>query len=159
MPEFELPRLDELPADWFLLLLRVLFAFLLYFFLYQLIRVQSRELIALATATAPRGDPERSVLGRLTMLDGGESDLGPGTVFVLGPASTVGRRSDCTVEIDEPFVSAEHAELIHEHGSWWVRDLGSTNGTFVNGQPVRVPTGIQTGDVVQFGRVKLQLVL
>ncbi len=157
MPDLELPNWSGLPADWFLLLLRVLFAFLLYFFLYQIVRVQLRELIAIGTlGTAPQ-EPARSVVGRLTMLDGGESGLGQGTVFVLHPTSLVGRRPECTVEIDEPFVSAEHAELIHERGTWWVRDLGSTNGTFVNGQPVRVPTGVQAGDVVQFGRVKLQL--
>ena len=44
--------LTDLPFDWFILLLRVLFIFLLYFFLYQIVRVTSRELISIATATA-----------------------------------------------------------------------------------------------------------
>jgi pSer/pThr/pTyr-binding forkhead associated (FHA) protein len=76
----------------------------------------------------------------------------------LQPVTTVGRHPDSTIAIDEPFVSVEHAELAYDHGRWWLRDLGSTNGTFVNGDRVRVATGIRPGDVVQFGRIKLQLV-
>ena len=150
---------DALPFDWFLFLLRVLFIFLLYFFLYQIFRVTSRELTALATAnTQPPRAPGPAVGGRLVMVDGGESGLGPGTTFLLRAVTTVGRHPDSTVAIDEPFVSSEHAELSHADGRWWVRDLGSTNGTFVNGNRVRVPTGIRPGDIVQFGRVQLQFV-
>ena len=149
---------EGLSFDWFLLLLRVLFIFLLYFFLFQIVRVTTRELLALGTATAPPAPPGPAAGARLVLVEGGESDLTPGIVFVLRPVSTVGRRHDCTVEIDEPFVSAAHAELTHADGKWWVRDLGSTNGTFVNGRPVRVPTGVQPGDIVQFGRVQLQFV-
>jgi len=150
---------DNLSFDWFILLLRVLFVFLLYFFLYQVVRVTTRELTALAASAAPPAPvPSGHPSGRLVIVDGGESALGPGTTFLLRPISLVGRHRDCTVEIDEPFVSSEHAELAIENGRWWVRDLGSTNGTFVNGQDVRVPTGVKPGDIVQFGRVKLQFV-
>lgn len=149
---------QALDFDWFLLLLRVLFIFLLYFFLYQVVRVTSRELIALASVTSPPGRPTVPATGRLVVVDGGESDLLPGSVFALEPTTIVGRHPDCTLELNEPFVSAEHAELANDNGRWWVRDLDSTNGTFVNGNAVRVPTGVKPGDIVQFGRVKLQLV-
>src|SRR5688572_16630379 len=106
--------LDPLPLDWFLLLLRVVFIFLLYFFLYQLVRVTTRELIALA-GTMPEERPNRRSQGRLPdrllLLDPGDSNLYPGTVFGLQPVSLVGRHEECTVSLDEPFVSGEHAEL------------------------------------------------
>jgi hypothetical protein len=150
--------LNDLPFDWFILLLRVLFIFLLYFFLYQILRVSMRELIAIATANGGRPRYSRvAPSGRLLVVDGAESRIGPGTVFALEPVTTVGRHPECTVSIDEPFLSAEHAELTWDNGRWWVHDLGSTNGTFVNGQLVTVPTGIKAGDVVQFGRIRLQL--
>ncbi len=149
---------QSLDFDWFLLLLRVLFIFLLYFFLYQVVRVTTRELVALATASSPQTQPTVPATGRLVVVDGGESDLLPGTAFTLATTTIVGRHPDCTLELNEPFVSAEHAELANDNGRWWVRDLGSTNGTFVNGNAVRVPTGVKPGDIVQFGRVKLQLV-
>ena len=152
---------DPLPLDWFLLLLRVLFIFLLYFFLYQLVRVTTRELMALAGAM-PEARPPRRPAGhlpdRLVLLDPGDSMLYPGTVFGLQPVSLVGRHPDCTVSLDEPFVSGEHAELTLRHGRWWIADLGSTNGTFVNGTQVRDAAPIDAEDVVQFGRVKLRLV-
>lgn len=150
--------LVSLPFDWFILLLRVLFIFLLYFFLYQVVRVTSRELIALGTAVAapdPKTPPR--AVGRLVVVDAAESDLTPGTGFVLEPVTTVGRHPSSTIRINEPFVSAEHAELAFANGRWWVRDLGSTNGTFLNDNPVTVSAGVRPGDIVQFGRVRLEL--
>ena len=148
---------DDLPFEWFVLLLRVLFIFLLYFFLYQIVRVTTRELTAIAAATTPTPNQPRPA-GRLVVVDGAESDLRPGVSFLLQPVTTVGRHPDSTMPIDEPFVSAEHAELAYDNGRWWLRDLGSTNGTFLNGNPVTVATGIRPGDIVQFGRIKMQFV-
>jgi pSer/pThr/pTyr-binding forkhead associated (FHA) protein len=149
--------LGTLDFDWFILLLRLIFIFLLYFFLYQVVRVTLRELTEIAAVDPATPPPARS-FGRLVVLDGAESDLPPGTSFPLQPVTVVGRHPDSTIAVDEPFVSAEHAELAFDRGRWWVRDLNSTNGTYVNGQPVTVTTGVRPGDVVQFGRIKLQLV-
>ena len=148
--------LQGLDFDWFILLLRLLFIFLLYFFLYQVVRVTTRELIALAgQGTTPTG--ERGS-GRLVVVDGAESDLAPGSTFTLEPVTRVGRHPASTIALNEPFVSSEHAELAYDNGRWWLRDLGSTNGTFLNGNPVSVATGVRPGDIVQFGRIKLQFV-
>ena len=147
--------LQGLDFDWFVLLLRVLFVFLLYFFLYQVVRVTSRELIALAGQERPA---PTTAAGRLVVVDGAESHLVPGAAFALRPVTRIGRHPGSTIAIDEPFVSAEHAELSYDGGRWWLRDLGSTNGTFVNGAPVSVATGVRPGDIVQFGRITLRLV-
>ncbi len=150
--------IESLPFDWFILLLRVLFIFLLYFFLYQVLRVTSRELMAISMAATEQVDP--GVVrpnGQMVVIDPAESDLKPGLVFNLTTRSKVGRQQECDIILDDPFVSAEHAEVTYERNRWWVRDLGSTNGTFINGAAVTTATGMQPGDVVQFGRVKLQL--
>ena len=153
--------MPDLPLDWFLLLLRIVFIFLLYFFLYQLVRVTTRELIALA-GTMPEDRRGKRAIGqlpdRLVLVDPGDSLLYPGTVFPLQPITLVGRVPECTVALDELFVSGEHAELTLRQGRWWVRDLGSTNGTFVNGTEVRGTSAVDPEDIVQFGRVKLRLV-
>lgn len=149
----------SLPFDWFILLLRLLFIVLLYFFLYQVVRVTSRELTALAEATAPAAAPTvPSARGQLVVVGDDGAGLRPGLSFQLEPVSTVGRAGDCTIVLNEPFVSSQHGELRFSHGRWWLRDLGSTNGTFLNGARVTVATGVKSGDVLQFGRVKLQLV-
>ena len=142
-------------VDWFILFLRLLFIALLYFFLYQVLRVTLRELTSLATATAP---PPVPLTARLVLLDPAQSELPPGTSFPLRVRTTVGRHPDSTIVLDEPFLSIDHAELTYEHGGWWLRDLASTNGTFVNAVAVRTMIAIRPGDIVQFGRITLRLV-
>jgi pSer/pThr/pTyr-binding forkhead associated (FHA) protein len=48
----------------------------------------------------------------------------------------VGRDERCEIQLDSRQVSRTHAEIYPDDGVWWVRDLGSTNGTFVDGEPV-----------------------
>lgn len=78
---------------------------------------------------------------------------GSETRVALAAHVLIGRSSACTVRLDEPRASAEHARFEHRHGVWSVRDLGSRNGTFVNGE--RLPRGgsrlLAAGDEVMFG--------
>jgi hypothetical protein len=144
-------------TDWFLLFLRLVFVVILYFFLYQIVRLTTRELTLLAQDDV-QPQPGRRAVGRLVLVDPAETQLPPGTGFPLMPVSLVGRHPDCTVVLDDSFVSGEHARLESESEYWLLRDLGSTNGTFVNEQEVIVATRVEDGDIVQFGRVKLRLV-
>ncbi len=74
--------------------------------------------------------------------------------IALGDQNTVGRQPSSTVPLNDPRASGRHAYLLWDEGSWKLRDLNSSNGTFVNG--VRVETAIlQNGDQVQFGTSKL----
>ena len=61
-----------------------------------------------------------------------------GKRYVVGPeGATIGRSRDCDVVVDDANVSRKHAEIRPSGGSWTVRDLGSTNGTRVNGRDVK----------------------
>lgn len=148
---------SELPADWFLLLLRVLFVFLLYFFLYQLFRVQLRQLMSVATRPEARPGERPPARASLIVIPDNAAAPPGGTRFILSPTTTVGRHADNVIQLDEPSISAQHAELRLTRKGWWVTDLGSTNGTFVNGERIHAPTGMTEADVVQFGRVRMQL--
>lgn len=66
---------------------------------------------------------------------------------------SVGRRNGTSLTIDSPSVSGQHAELSIEDGNLYVRDLGSTNGTFVNGMRITTPCKVKHGDLVQFAQV------
>jgi hypothetical protein len=145
---------DFFDFDWFILGLRLAFVLLLYLFLYQVVRVSSRELVELARRPVPSGPSLTPP--RLTVVEPAESGLPAGTVIALQPLTTVGRNADCVLVLEEPFVSGNHAALTLEHDRWWLRDQGSTNGTFVNGARITGATSIQSGDIVQFGRVKLR---
>lgn len=71
----------------------------------------------------------------------------------LAAHALVGRSSSCAVRLDEPRASAEHARIEHRQGAWTVRDLGSRNGTFLNGE--RLDRGgarpLAAGDELMFG--------
>jgi NADPH-dependent 2,4-dienoyl-CoA reductase/sulfur reductase-like enzyme/pSer/pThr/pTyr-binding forkhead associated (FHA) protein len=67
--------------------------------------------------------------------------------------ASIGRAG--SIAIDDPLVSARHAEIVHHRGLRWLRDAGSRNGTCVNGELVTVPRALRDGDVVVLGGTEL----
>ena len=145
----------SLPYDWTYLGLRILFIVLLYAFLWRVVRVTVNEMVR----AAERGSVKRKGgEAKLIVLDPAESVLAPGFTISLSRKTTIGRHPDCSVVIDEPFLSAFHAEFSKKGGEWSMNDLNSTNGVFKNGEPVAGATRIIPGDIVQLGRIKLKFV-
>ena len=72
------------------------------------------------------------------------------------PLLTVGRAHECDVVVGEGTVSRFHAELRHRAGRWFVRDLDSKNGTWVNGRRVR-EAPVARGDVLTLGTLRMEL--
>jgi hypothetical protein len=147
----------DLPFEWTVLLLRVVFIFLLYFFVFQVIRVITRELRVAAGASQPV-NVANDIHGAILVAEPGDSNLHRGEVYDLEPVTVIGRHPRATIVIDSTFVSSEHLQLNWEQDRWWVTDLRSTNGTFVNDSQIRVPTGLRPGDVIELGAIRLQLV-
>jgi ABC-type multidrug transport system ATPase subunit len=71
------------------------------------------------------------------------------------PTVVLGRDPASQVTLDHPTISRHHAEIVQHSGGHAIRDLGSFNGTFVNGQRVTNLTPLQMGDVIQIGPYKL----
>jgi FhaA, N-terminal domain/FHA domain len=70
----------------------------------------------------------------------------------IGPAgATIGRSRQCEVVIDDPNVSRQHAEIRPRGGSWVVNDLGSTNGSSLNGRRIMSPEVLKPGDEIELG--------
>ncbi|MDQ1393869.1 MAG: hypothetical protein QOF30_2846, partial [Acidimicrobiaceae bacterium] len=71
---------------------------------------------------------------------------------------TVGRANGCGVAIpDDTFVSTLHARVFRRDGAFYVEDLGSTNGTFINDRQVTGTVPLQRGDRLQIGKTVLEL--
>jgi pSer/pThr/pTyr-binding forkhead associated (FHA) protein len=62
------------------------------------------------------------------------------------------------IALNDDFLSTQHARLEWRDDGWMLEDMGSTNGTFVNGFEVRDATNIKDGDVIRIGRIELKLV-
>ncbi len=76
----------------------------------------------------------------------------PGATFSLeGDQLIIGRDSSSGVAINDAEVSRKHARLSFQGGKYVLEDLGSTNGTFVNGQRLASPVVLKSGDVISFG--------
>lgn len=67
----------------------------------------------------------------------------------------LGRSLNCDYPIPDETVSARHARMSYHHNQWWVEDLGSTNGTYLNDERVNVPTVVISGDELRCGQVSL----
>jgi len=141
-----------LNVDDILLVGRVLFIVALYLFLFLLAALLRRELRQSASPSEERGPAD------LLLVDPAESGLDAGERIPLLALSRVGRSADNDVVLDDTFVSTEHARLVWNGRGWVVEDLKSTNGTRVNGHPVKKTTAVKPGDTIEFGRVKGKLV-
>jgi hypothetical protein len=150
-----LPLELPIPQDWTYLILRLVFVGLIYLFLWQVVRVTLRDLKSAAQQEPVRPRTKRA---KIVVSDPADSDLTPGFAFTVGPKATVGRRPDCAIVIDEPSVSALHAQFETRNHAWYLTDLRSTNGTFVNGRQISGTVHVEADDVVQFGRMTFQFV-
>jgi pSer/pThr/pTyr-binding forkhead associated (FHA) protein len=86
---------------------------------------------------------------------GGE--LRAGMAFSLDAVTTLGRDVNNTIVVEDAFASAEHAVLTFRGRTWYVEDLGSTNGTYVNGGRIEGVAPVGYGDEVQVGQVRFRL--
>ncbi len=142
-------------ADVVLLILRLVTGALLLAFTGGVFWVVWRDYRAAAQLTT---EGQRRY-GRLVVLPAGEDGLPPGHSFPLLPLTTLGRAATNTIVLDDTFCSQEHALLTRRGGQWWLEDRASSNGTQLNGQPVREPVVISSGDVIGVGRVQLKIEL
>lgn len=100
---------------------------------------------------AKRPGPQRASGPQLRGLTGGVT----GKVFPLTGTITVGRVAGVDLQIDDDSVSRRHAELVVQGREVTLKDLGSANGTTVNGAPSSDETILGAGDIIQFGVVEM----
>ncbi len=139
--------------------LRFVFLALLYVFVFLVARTVYRELkpapvrpaVERVPAKAPRGRRK----ARLVMVSevGRKKQAG----WELEGEVIVGRAPECAVSLDDEFASNLHAKIYQAEGRYYVEDLGSTNGTYVNGRRIHYPTELRNGDRIKIGRMVLEL--
>jgi len=148
--------------------LRFGFLALLWIFIFATLRVvradlagagQSRAAGRPAPTSRPaaqRPKPKRrgKALTHLLVTDGGLA----GTRITLGEQPImIGRANDSTLVLTDDYASTRHARLVSRDGDWYVEDLGSTNGTYLDRTKVTGPTLIPAGVPIRIGKTVLEL--
>jgi hypothetical protein len=144
--------------------LKFAFLALLYFFVYRAIRAVVVDVYG-ARPPRPRGAETRTPKAKRPR----GSSKPPNVVLVrredgrkvgshkLTGTLQIGRADACHIQPDDTYVSQFHARLFSKNGSWYVEDLGSTNGTYLNRQRLTAPAELKPGDEVRVGRTVLEL--
>lgn len=135
--------------------LKFLFIALLYLFIARSIRIIYLDLVGprvpkqqgQSSGTKPvrrtKGAPKA-----VAVLEAGK----PERIFSLEDELTFGRAEHASVQLDDTYVSTIHTRLFMKDGQWFVEDVGSTNGTYLNRVKVTSPTPIAIGDEVRVGK-------
>jgi hypothetical protein len=138
--------------DVLLLVLRVVLALLLYGFLAVLAVLLWRDLRQ-SVSVLHIPPPE----GKLVIVDTGGVEIESPSVFRLQEVTSLGRAPDSIVVLPHEFVSAHHALLTWRQGRWWLEDLGSKNGTMLDGETVTRPTVVGAGGIIGIGGISMRL--
>ena len=154
--------LGEIAVETALLVLKIAFLVLLYLFIWRIVRAASRDLRLPQESFVLR--PEGGVplsgsgleTGRLVVLKSPALDEGRELVLNSAPL-TVGRGEQNDIELGEDdFASARHARFEPRQDGVWIADMGSTNGTYVNGMQLERPRKLAPGDIVRVGQTDLR---
>jgi pSer/pThr/pTyr-binding forkhead associated (FHA) protein len=143
--------------------LKFAFLVLLYFFVYRAIRAAAGDVGARdrKRADAPAAPPKEGKRARrgkpprkLQIVD--HDGVKAGTIKLQEPIQ-VGRADACQIRLGDTYISQFHARLFPRDGMWYVEDLGSTNGTYLNQRKLTGPSEVHAGDVVRLGKTTLEL--
>lgn len=132
-----------------LLVLRVMMAGLLYAFLGLAIYTLLRDLKQQGAFLAARQPPPLA----LTSL----AQSGEAAQYYSKPEIILGRERGCDFLLDDKAVSSQHARLSYHHQQWWLEDLASTNGTYLNDEAVTSPVVVTNGDELRLGHMGVRI--
>jgi len=149
-----------------LLLLKICFLVLLYLFIWRIVRSASRDvrmpqesfIIGPSQAAALGLGRQSPAVSSGTLVALGSPALEEGARFELNAKIlTVGRGAPNDIRLDDDeFASSHHARIEPRRDGVWVEDIGSTNGTYVNGTRLGRPQKLAPGDIVRFGETDLR---
>ena len=138
---------------------------LLYFFVFRALRSVATDVSGKrrgatrqmrAPATAPPAKASKSGRPPTQVVVHDEGKDKASTVRLSGPTE-IGRAGGCAIRLQDTYVSQMHARLADRDGSWYLEDLGSTNGTYLNDRRVQAAVEVHAGDVVRVGKTVLEL--
>jgi pSer/pThr/pTyr-binding forkhead associated (FHA) protein len=157
--------LADVAVETVLLILKIAFLILLYLFIWRIVRGASRDvrlpqesmIIGPAQAQAVGlGVPPVQTFGALVVVKSDALDEGERYELDSQPL-TMGRGSPNDIELTgDEFASTQHARVEPRRDGVWIEDVGSTNGTYVNGTRIERPRRLTPGDVIRVGETDMR---
>jgi hypothetical protein len=132
-----------------LLVLRIVLAALLYGFVGFALYTLLRDLKKQGELLAARQPPPLTLTNQL--------DDGVKSQRYIKPVIILGREPGCDFSLDDQTISSQHARLAYRKQQWWLEDMASTNGTFLNGDAVTTPVVITHGDELRLGHIGVKI--
>jgi pSer/pThr/pTyr-binding forkhead associated (FHA) protein len=126
------------------LVLRIALTIALYIFLAWALSTVLQDLQQQGTRISTQKKPGITIFAKF--MQGVESQR-----FFTQSEITIGRDTHCDLSMMDETMSAHHARLVHHHGQWWLEDLNSTNGTYLNSEKLTTSAVIITGDEFKCG--------
>jgi len=150
-----------------LMILRYSFLLMLFIFIFRLVKWMISDLQD-SPGHYPAEDPagllpEENMSGqssdvKLIVIESSLEELEPGDTFIIGPELVIGRAGGSSIVINDSFASTRHSRVYIKQGQYWLEDLKSTNGTFLNEVIVDRPIVLADGDRIRIGKVTFQFV-
>jgi len=135
-----------------LLALRLIMAVALYAFLGWGLLILWRDLKNQAQTLTKHKVPAI----RISLLNGKEKSE---ELRFTSPEIVIGRHPSCEWVLEDHTVSSRHARMMYHHDQWWLEDLESRNGTFLNGESLSAPAVLANMDEVRCGQVSFSIAM
>ncbi len=149
---------DDISTGAAVFALRIVVVLALYLFVLAVFRRLRSELVSAARAeTDTDADIDDAPEDWIEVVDCEDAPDLAGKLYPLAAISSIGREQGNTVTIPDPRISGRHARIEWQGGHWWVEDLSSANGTFLNGRAIAEPTAAGYNDTLRVGPAVLRL--
>ncbi|SHE69847.1 FHA domain-containing protein [Clostridium fallax] len=133
----------------------IFFAIILYAIIYYALRIMYKDV---------KGGKKKKVVKNrkvhgLEVISAGESqNLKSGSVIPVRETITIGRREENSIVIQDKFVSGSHAKVYVKNDEFYLEDLNSTNGTFLNNNQVKGKVKLKVNDEIRLGSTILKVI-
>lgn len=136
-------------------LLAILYAFILrvfYFIVNDLRRAAGKGQVPKAASPLP------SLGAELVVTESKDPAVHQGEIIKLGYKTTIGRAANHRIVLSDTFVSHDHAVIIFQNRNYYLEDLNSVNGTYINGMRANEPVSLKHGDTIKIAGVTFKFV-
>ncbi|AOT69097.1 FHA domain-containing protein [Geosporobacter ferrireducens] len=130
------------------LVFRYLFILIIYLFIFGIIRLIYLDIKSIGGSVIQE-DTYLKLINRKDTLPFKVKE-----VYPLAASVIIGRKNESDIVIKDPFISNQHAQISLDEGSYFLEDLDSANGTYLNGERIMDAVKLQNGDRIKIGQIE-----